>query len=253
MTGRGLDGDTAVVTGASRGFGYEIAAALVDAGACVVGMARGAAGLNEARTRLGERFVPVPADAADPEVAQRILATHRPSVVVLCAGAPPPAGPLPTLTWKDFETNWRVDVRQAFEWLGAALRLPLDAGSRIVVVSSGAALQGSPASGGYAAAKAAVRFLTRYAAEESDRGRLGITLTALLPQLTPLTELGRNGAQSYADRLGVPMEDYLTRFQPLLTPKEVGAVVRDSVTRSTEGHEEVILTGAGPQTRPLLS
>jgi NAD(P)-dependent dehydrogenase (short-subunit alcohol dehydrogenase family) len=44
----------------------------------------------------------------------------------------------------------------------------------VIAVSSVAALRGSPISGGYASAKATIRFLTSYAAEESRREGLGI-------------------------------------------------------------------------------
>ena len=45
----GLVGSTAIVTGASRGFGRAIATALSAAGAHVVGVARGSSALDELR------------------------------------------------------------------------------------------------------------------------------------------------------------------------------------------------------------
>src|SRR5262249_42480674 len=62
----GLAGTTAIVTGASRGFGRAIATALSAAGAEVVGVARTGALLDEVRSELGDSFIPVVADAADP-------------------------------------------------------------------------------------------------------------------------------------------------------------------------------------------
>jgi NAD(P)-dependent dehydrogenase (short-subunit alcohol dehydrogenase family) len=56
---------TAVVTGASRGFGRAIATALVAAGTSVVGIARGEQELRAVRDELGEGFTPVAADATD--------------------------------------------------------------------------------------------------------------------------------------------------------------------------------------------
>jgi hypothetical protein len=47
-----------------------------------------------------------------------------------------------------------------------------------------AAVHGSPLSGGYAGAKAAIRFLTRYAATESEREGLGIRFTSVLELAT---------------------------------------------------------------------
>jgi NAD(P)-dependent dehydrogenase (short-subunit alcohol dehydrogenase family) len=51
----------------------------------------------------------------------------------------------------------------------------------VISLSSGAALRGSPLSGGYAGAKAAIGRLTGYAAEESERAGLGIRFVSLLP------------------------------------------------------------------------
>jgi len=68
----------------------------------------------------------------------------------------------------------------------------------VVVVSSGAAVAGSPPSGGYAGAKATQRFMTGYAQDEANRAGLGITFTAVLPRITPLTDLGRPAIRAYA-------------------------------------------------------
>lgn len=61
--------------------------------------------------------------------------------------------PLQQQTWETFSVNWQTDVKIAFHWLREALLKPLRPGGRVVVVSSGAALNpnGSPLSGGYAA------------------------------------------------------------------------------------------------------
>ena len=69
----------------------------------------------------------------------------------------------------------------AFHWIRKALVLPLASGSQILVMSSGAAIPGSPLSGGYAGAKAMQRFLAAYANKESARAGLGITVSAVLP------------------------------------------------------------------------
>src|SRR6185369_2231796 len=66
MTERQLSGSTALVTGASRGFGRAVAAALAKEGASVAGVARDAAALASVREQIGSGFTPVAADAADP-------------------------------------------------------------------------------------------------------------------------------------------------------------------------------------------
>ncbi|MDG6106216.1 SDR family oxidoreductase [Dactylosporangium aurantiacum] len=218
-------GSTAVVTGASRGFGRAVAGALAGRGATVVGVGRTAPTLRATAAQLGPAFLAEPGDATDPALAQRILREHRPGLVVLSAGAQPPAGPFHELAWADFARNWEMDVRQAYEWCGAALRLPLAPGSVVVVLSSGAALGGSPVSGGYAGAKATVRFVTRYAQEESRRAGLGIRFVALLPQLTPDTGFGLAAVASYARRRGADLTATIDGMRPYLTADQLADAV----------------------------
>ena len=100
------------------------------------------------------------ADAADPVVAGKLIAEHRPYVLALVAGAAPLLRQIHLHTWETFSTNWQSDVRITFHWLREALLLPLQLGSRVIVMSSGAVLMGSPLSGGYAGAKATQRHRT---------------------------------------------------------------------------------------------
>src|SRR5437764_12016926 len=105
MAIRDLSGTTAIVTGASRGFGRATAAALAGAGAVVVGVARDRTRLEEVHAQLGEAFVPVVADAADPIVAGELLDRYRPSTLVLNAGASPLLRPLQRQTWQTCSRN----------------------------------------------------------------------------------------------------------------------------------------------------
>ena len=60
-------------------------------------------------------------------------------------------------------------------------------------MSSGPAINGSPASGGYAGTKATQRYFAAYAQDESRRGGLDIAVTAVMPRMTPFGEVGRRG------------------------------------------------------------
>jgi NAD(P)-dependent dehydrogenase (short-subunit alcohol dehydrogenase family) len=240
-----ISGATALVTGASRGFGRATAIALVKAGAEVVGVARDRTALEGLRAELGAGFTPVVADAADPVVAGQLMDKYRPRVLVLNAGASPLARPLHEHTWQTFSRNWEVDVQHAFHWTREALLRPLDQGSVVIAMSSGAAVHGSPLSGGYAGAKAAIRFLTRYAAVESERAGLGIRFVAVLPQLTPATDLGSAAVSAYAARQGVDVATFIEKAGTALTPEQVAQSMVELATEPGHDREAYLLTAAG--------
>ena len=241
----GLTGTTAIVTGASRGFGRGIAIALATAGAHVVGVARSREHLDDVADLLGDSFTAVTADAADPATASRLIGQHRPRRVVLAAGANPHLSPISEQSWQTFSTNWNVDVAQAFHWTREALRHPLAPGSSVTAISSGAAVNGSPLSGGYAGAKATVRFVTAYAAIESQRAGLGIDFVSVLPQLTPATDLGAPAVAAYAAFEGVDVDTFLKGRGPVLTPDQAGKSVVELVTGGHPDHLAYMLSAAG--------
>ncbi|MGW0069305.1 SDR family NAD(P)-dependent oxidoreductase [Streptosporangium sandarakinum] len=244
---RDLAGTTALVSGAGRGFGRAIAAALVKAGATVVGVARDRGRLDDVRARLGESFVPVVADAADPVAAGLLIDTHRPDTLVLNAGAIPLPRPIHHHTWETFSRNWEVDVRHVFHWVRESLLLPLAPGSVVIAMSSGAAVHGSPISGGYAGAKAAIRQLTAYAADESRRAALGIRFVSLLPPLTPGTDLSAAAMAGYAARQGVDVATFQRRIAPAPTLEQVGDAVVGLASDPGSDHDQdaYLITPAG--------
>jgi NAD(P)-dependent dehydrogenase (short-subunit alcohol dehydrogenase family) len=132
---------------------------------------------------------------------------------------------------------------------GAQLLAPLVPGSTVVTMSSGAALFGSPLSGGYAGAKAAIRWLTAYAAEDSRREGLGIRFVSVLPQLTPATALGAVFAAAYAARQGTGEAAYTASQGLGLTPEQAGQAITALVTGDVPapGQDAYLLTPAGPR------
>jgi NAD(P)-dependent dehydrogenase (short-subunit alcohol dehydrogenase family) len=235
---------TAVVTGASRGFGRAIAAALVAAGADVIGVARDAQQLQAVRSELGSNFEPVVADAVDETLAENIIRDHQPGLLVLNAGIAPHLAPVHEQTWETFSRNWHADTRHVFAWTRAALREPLAPGGVVVSMSSGAVLGGSPLSGGYASAKAAIRYIRGYAADESERAELGLRFVTLLPQLTPAAGVGSVGVAGYAARQGVDVPTFVDRLQPVLTPNQVAKAVVEIVADPGSAAEYQV-SGAG--------
>jgi NAD(P)-dependent dehydrogenase (short-subunit alcohol dehydrogenase family) len=244
-----FDDTRAIVTGASRGFGRAIAREFLHAGAHVVGVARSEPGLGQLRQEHGDRFEFEVADAADPSLPERLFARHRPQVVVLNAGAAPVVGPLPEQTWETFSTNWHMDVRQAFNFAKASLLAPLEPGSVVVIISSRAAVAGSPLSGGYAGAKATVRFISAYAAAEAQSRSLGVRFVAILPTLTPATDLGAAGVAAYAQRAGVSVEAFEDQLGPVLTAEHLAKTIADIVSDDHYSDAAYLLTAT--ELRPL--
>ena len=245
-----LSDKTTIVVGASRGLGHGIATAFAEAGAPVVAVSRTAAPFAGPADRVST-ISPEVADAGDATVPARLFDRYRPQVVILVAGASPHMRPLQHQTWETFSVNWHTDVRIAFNWLREALLKPLRPGSRVVVISSGAALQGSPLSGGYAGAKATQQFITAYAQDEANRAGLEISFTAVLPRITPLTDLGRPAVKAYAARNGQSEQEYLQPMGEPLTPELAGAALVELVKAETASLAPAyLLNGAGLERLP---
>jgi NAD(P)-dependent dehydrogenase (short-subunit alcohol dehydrogenase family) len=164
---------------------------------------------------------------------------------VLNAGATPQAATIRDQTWSTFSENWNVDVRHVFEFARAALLAPLEPGSVVVTLSSGAARQGSPMSGGYAGAKATVKFISSYAGAESERRSLGIHFVALLPKLTPATGLGAIFVDSYADYDHVDRDAFRERLGPLLSAEQVADAVIHLSMNGSNPSSAYLLTAEG--------
>ena len=242
-----LFGKKALVVGASRGMGRGIALAFRSGGAQVIAVARDSQRLAElAGPESG--IVAEVADAADPVVARTLLERHQPDVLALVAGAMPVLGRLQDYTWETFSTNWNSDVRIGFEWLREVLVLPLKPGSRVLVMSSGAALNGSPVSGSYAGAKATLRFIADYAGQEARRAGLGISVTAILPRLTAETDLGRPAVAAYAARAGITEAQFVSQMGTPVTAAVAGAAfVQLATTDPASLATAYTLTGDGLQ------
>jgi NADP-dependent 3-hydroxy acid dehydrogenase YdfG len=219
-------------------------------GAPVVAVARTASALEELAATSPNIRTEV-ADATDPAVPKILLDKYEPRVLILVAGANPVGRPLQEHTWETFSVNWHTDVRMTFNWLREVLLKPLPPGSRVVVMSSGAAINGSPASGGYAGSKATQRFIAAYAQDEARRAGLDITVTAIMPRMTPYGDVGKTGIAAYAARSGQDEEAFIKQMGELLTPETAGSALLDLVNTDPGAVAPgYLLTGAGLQQLP---
>ncbi|MEY4550433.1 MAG: hypothetical protein RL685_6628 [Pseudomonadota bacterium] len=169
-----LKGKVALVTGASKGIGAGIAAALGAAGAAVVvNYASDAAGaervVREIVSRDG-RAIAVQGDVAQPADVERLFArTLRefgaPDIVVNNAGVFR-FDPLETVTPAEFHREFDTNVLGALLVTQEAARHMGPAGGSVINVSSVVATNPGPGMVVYAATKAALDSFTRVLARE---------------------------------------------------------------------------------------
>jgi NAD(P)-dependent dehydrogenase (short-subunit alcohol dehydrogenase family) len=224
---KSLRDKSAVVIGASSGVGLATVKRLVSEGASVIAVARGRDGLDAVAKELDDAVRTVQADATDAMTAERLLREYKPHLVVLAAGVRPQMGTLDEFSWDTFSIPWHTDTQAAFHLLKAALTIPLGAGSSVAIVSSGAAVAGSPLSGGYAGAKRMQWFMAEYAQEVSDAKKLGIRFFAVLPrQLIEGTEIGTTAAANYGAAQGLSASQFFKRrWRVPLDADKVGAAI----------------------------
>ncbi|HMR77753.1 MAG TPA: SDR family oxidoreductase, partial [Polyangiaceae bacterium] len=175
-------GKRALVIGASRGVGRAVALALVADGARVCAVARSRENLDQLAKEAAGELLALAGDASDREFLAKAFTDADPDIVVSTLGVSPKLGTIEEQDWDSFSAAWNTDVKHAFHLSQLALSRPLRPGSIVVTFSSGAAIGGSPLSGGYAGAKRMQWFLAGYAAAVSKQKGLNIRFLALLPK-----------------------------------------------------------------------
>ncbi len=237
---------SALIIGAGRGVGREVALSLAGAGHTVTAVARTAADVETLATE-NANITARPADPSDAETANSLIADTSPDIVAIVGGLRPRMAFLSEYDWDSFSAVWQNDTRMTFNLLKAALTRPLKPGSTVLTVSSGAALFGSPLSGGYAGAKRMQHYASNYAQMESDKRDLGLTFTTLYPkQLIAGTNIAADASAAYGQTRGGTAADFMSQWDQPLTPEKVAAAITTLATTQQSGTYTVDGKGTAP-------
>jgi 3-oxoacyl-[acyl-carrier protein] reductase len=180
-----LNGEIALVTGASRGIGAAIAERLGRDGARVIGTAttaEGAARITESLTGFGGRGVVL--DVTNQESIDAVIAdidAHEGAIGILCNNA---GITRDTLLLRMKQDDWdavlQTNLASVFRLSKAVLRGMMKARrGRIISIASVVGLTGNPGQVNYAAAKAGMIGFTKSLAREV--GSRGITANVVAP------------------------------------------------------------------------
>jgi 3-oxoacyl-[acyl-carrier protein] reductase len=187
MTGRVLENQTALITGASRGIGRAVAQTLARAGAAVGLVARDETGLKEVARDIaagGGQALPIPGDVAKFEdvgaaVAQAQSALGPVDILVNAAGFQPPIGPFLENDPRAWEHNLRVNLLGPAFFIRAVAPLMQARGlGKIINFSGGGAAGPRIRFSAYGTAKAALVRLTETLALELKEYNIQVNAVA---------------------------------------------------------------------------
>src|SRR5271155_4182828 len=182
-----LSGQTALVTGASRGLGQHFGRALAKAGADLVVTSRKIADLAPFVTEieaLGRRAIPLELDVRDQGSIERMAAVAESAVgqihILLNNAGCNVRKPALDVTWDDWNLVLDTNLRGSFFVAQQMARRMIPFGyGRIINVGSVTSVFGYAGLAPYGASRGGIRQLTMSLAD--DWGRHGITVNCLAP------------------------------------------------------------------------
>ncbi len=192
-----FENKTVLVTGASSGIGLAVAQRLSREGARIVGVARDSERLQAVLVPLpGEGHQACAADAADWDQIKPLIKVGKEAGgfagAVLCAGAHELL-PLALLDGEHLRRSFDANVTAAVNGIKLMAKAAAKEGAGIVLLSSVAALRGSPGFLAYAAAKGALLSTAKTAATELAGRRIRVNTIVGGVVETPMSQtwLGR--------------------------------------------------------------
>jgi NAD(P)-dependent dehydrogenase (short-subunit alcohol dehydrogenase family) len=252
-----LDGKRALIVGASRGIGAEIARSFAREGAELAICARSQEALEEVRDELlatGAQAAAFAVDAAEPKSVEEAVdvaeeALGQVDILVYAAGVAG-LGRFEEIDDEVWTNLYEVNVMGAVRFSRALLPGMRERGwGRIINIASTAAKYGSMYQSPYNATKHAMLGLTRCLALETAAD--GITVNAVCPGFVD-TEMFRAGAPVIGELIGVPADQVVDTLvaarvpqKRLLEPAEVAALTTYVASPEAAGMTGMGLTLAG--------
>ena len=206
-----LSGQTALVTGASRGIGKAIALALGQSGAKVACIARNEEKLRETADAIvsaGGTAVVYACDVTDSAAVQKVVEAvvedwDQLDIVVNNAGITRDTL-IPRMSDEDWDDVISTNLRSVFLFTRAASLVMMRSRSgRIINISSVSGIMGNPGQSNYSASKAGIIGLTRSVAREL--GSRKVTVNAICPGFI---------ATEMTDALGPAIQDEVKKRVP---------------------------------------
>lgn len=237
-----FDGKTVIVTGAGSGIGRATASRIVREGGRLVGVDVSAERLADAKSELGDGFVPVSADITDPAGVEAIIAATGGRVDGLAnvAGIMDDMSPIHLVSDAVWDRVFAVNVDGMFRLTRAVIPLMLEAGhGSIVNIASEAGLRGSAAGVAYTASKHAVIGITKSTA--FMYAPRGIRVNAVAPGPVVTNIGGGNLEGEFGERIGSAM----VIIPPLAEPQQLAASITFLLSEDGTNITGVVLPSDG--------
>ena len=193
----GLTGKRALVTGATKGIGFETCQVLADAGADIVAVGRDEKGLAEVSAlvkKLGRKCLAITADMSTIEgsqmAAQKALAEFGTIDILVNNAGVALNEPLLDITMKSWDTTINVNLRAPFLLAQALVpQMIKQKMGKIINVSSQSGVMALADHGSYGASKGGLNMLTKVMTIEWARHNIQSNTVCPTVILTPMGEM----------------------------------------------------------------